>query len=143
MIHVNLETLTDSLIDECRDIVYANHKESGQFDKLKIDWNMYLQTPGFVAIVMRDVDTIVGILFFITGPFPHNTDWIAAQQVTYYILPKYRKHSKEMMSYSENLFRIHNVDLIIQSARIGTGFCKTLEHEGYEAQDITYTKRLN
>ncbi len=149
---LNIESLDESLIDELEDILEENYEESGQGknknddDELLIDWPFYLSMGDrFIAFILRDEDDndeIVGILFFITGMYPHNYNLAMAQQVTFYINKDNRSFSKYMMSMSEDVLSKQGVHIIIQSARAGTGFNNTLKAGGYELVDNTYMKRI-
>ncbi len=141
---IMVEELTYKLIDEVMPIIQDNHDISGHFSELNIDWNSYLSIgDAFSAFVMRnECDEIVGILFFAIGAYPHNYEWMMAQQITFYVQPEYRKWSMKFMQYSEDFLKKAGVDIIIQAARVGTIFCKTLEQKGYSPADVTYTKRL-
>ncbi len=149
---LNIEKLDEVLIDELDDILEDNYKESGQGknknndDELIVDWPFYLSLDDrFVAFILRDEDDndkIVGILFFITGAYPHNFNLSMAQQVTFYIYKDFRSFSKYMMDMSESIFAKSGIQLIIQSARAGTGFNNTLKAGGYELVDNTYMKRI-
>ena len=140
---IGIEKLTGDLISECMPLIEMNHEESGQFEELNIDWPMYLSCEeNFRAFTLRDKGNVVGILFFLTCKYPHNINWVMAQQITFYVTPEYRPYSINLMKYAERHFTGW-VDLIIQSARVGSDFCKVLERKGYVATDITYTKRLS
>lgn len=146
MITIRMERLTHFLIDEVQMILDDNYAETSQFhEPMDIDWSMYMAIEGmFKAFVMRNMnDRVVGILFFMVAPYPHIKTWLMAQQVTFYVEPEYRRHSLKMINFSEQYLSEIGVDIIVQSARYDTGFCKVLDSRGYERADITYTKRLN
>ena len=141
---INLEGLTDNLINEVKTIIDENYAETAQFDiPLDIDWDTYKSIDNaFKAFIMRDGNKIVGILFFVTCSYPHIKTMFMAQQVTFYVKPDYRKYSLKMIKDSEIYFESIGIDLIIQSARYGSDFCKVLDAKEYEPTDITYVKRI-
>jgi hypothetical protein len=142
---ISIEILTEELILDITRIMKKNYSETKHFDiPLDIDWDFYLSLrKAFKAFIMRNMDdTIVGILFFITANYPHIKTLTMAQQVTFYVEPKYRRYSLEMISCSESYFTQVGINLIIQSARYKTGFCKVLEEKGYEPSDIAFIKRI-
>lgn len=143
--NVFLEELDHNLIAEVDDIIQANYKETAHFDEaLDIDWDMYLRCgDSFKAFTMRDNNfKVTGILFFLCYMYPHIKTMSMAQQVTFYVLPEYRRHSLTMIKYSEEYFRTTGVELILQSARHDTGFCSVLEAKGYKRTDVTFAKRI-
>lgn len=142
---ITLEKLDVPLIIEIENIINDNYAETAHFDiPLDIDWNTYLSIEdSFKAFVMRDDGAIVGILFFVVAKYPHIRSLTMAQQVTFYVKPEYRKHSLKMIKESEVYFTDYGINLIIQSARYDSGFCKVLEAKNYEQSDVQYTKRIN
>lgn len=142
---ITLEKLDVPLIIEIENIINDNYAETAHFDiPLDIDWNTYLSIDNsFKAFVMRDDGAIVGILFFVVAKYPHIRSLTMAQQVTFYVKPEYRKHSLKMIKESEVYFTDYGINLIIQSARYDSGFCKVLEAKNYEQSDVQYTKRIN
>jgi hypothetical protein len=144
-IMIGYEPLTINLIMDTEDIIAANYEETSQFHHpMDIDWDMYKRLEDkFLAFTMRDDGFIVGILFFAVDSYPHIKSWKMAQQLTFYVSPAYRRYSLQMIKLSENYCKANGIDIIIQSARYGTGFCNVLDKKGYERADITYTKRLN
>ncbi len=143
---ISVETLDFDLISDCTDIIDRNYLESGhQDDELDIDWDMYLSCgSNFLAIILREEDdNIVGVLFFILTTYPHIKTLNMAQQITYYIDPKFRNNSNAMIDFSEKFLEEIGVNYITQSARYDSNFCKTLIKKNYEKQDVTFTKRLS
>lgn len=142
---VGLETLSHDLIMETEDIIAENYAETSHFhEPLDINWEMYMSLGvNFKAFTMRADGRIVGILFFVTDRYPHIKTLMMAQQLTFYVIPEYRKHSLDMVKLSEDYFKAHGIDIIIQNARYDTGFCNVLDAKGYTRADITYTKRIS
>lgn len=143
--NVFLENLDTDLIKEIEDIIDANYAETAHFDiPLDIDWTMYLGCgEAFKAFVMRDKNfAIAGVLFFLVSTYPHIKTLNMAQQITFYVIPEFRRYSLLMIKASEIHFKKIGVDLIVQSARHDTGFCSVLEAKGYERTDVTFVKRV-
>ncbi len=143
---INLEQLNWNLINEVEHIIDDNYAETSHFhEPLDIDWNMYMMLDDvFKAFVMRnDNYRVVGILFFMVHAYPHIKSLLMAQQVTFYVEPKYRRHSLSIMKISEDYFKQLGVSIIVQSARYDTEFCNVLDAKGYQRADITYTKRID
>ncbi len=141
---IRCEDLTESLIKECTPILNQNHSETGQFEILDIDWDYYISLgERFIAFVLRDDKTkeIKGVLFFLIGTYPHDKSLVMAQQVTFYVDKKYRTQSLKMIRFSEVYF-LGWVDLILQSARVDSDFCKILGRIGYNKEDLTFSRRL-
>lgn len=143
--NINTEKLTKDLISEMSPILIRNYKESGHMiEDLDICWDSYLSVSScFTCIIMRDDDAIIsGILLFLISPYSHVKSLICAQQVTFFIDKLYRGSSRDMISFSEELFKSLGVDFIIQSARYNTHFCGTLGKLGYEPTDLAFMKRI-
>lgn len=141
---ISIEPLSIKLISEVEQIIDDNYAETAHFDiPLDIDWDSYLSfEDAFVAFVLRDKGEVVGILFFIVAHYPHIKELLMMQQVTFYVKPDYRKHSLKMIKVSETYAEQNGIDLIIQSARFDSSFCKVLEKKDYEPADVTYVKRI-
>ena len=143
--NIKVESLNNQLIADIEEIIESNYLETSQFDEaMDLDWEMYLRCgEDFIAIIMRDGDgNVVGILCFLAAPYPHIKTIPMAQQVTFYVVPSYRGLSLDMVKFSEVYLKGVGIELIIQFARYGSGFCKVLDAKGYTKMDVTYTKRL-
>jgi hypothetical protein len=142
---VTLDRLSHDLIMETEDIIAENYAETSHFhEPLDINWDMYMALGvNFKAFTMRADGRMVGVLFFAIDRYPHVKTLMMAQQLTFYVTPQYRKHSLEMIRLSEDYFKDHDIDIIIQNARYDTGFCNVLDAKGYTRADITYTKRIS
>ena len=140
-----VEKFNRIFVQEIHLILEQNYKETAQFDEpLDIDWEAYLSAgDNMVAFVMRNEGSeIVGLLIFHLGWYPHIKTLIVAQQVTFYVMPEYRRHSLKLLKFSENYLKEHDIDIIVQSARCDSEFCNVLDAKGYARTDVTFTKRL-
>lgn len=142
--NVTRERLTLDLISELEMLLDDNHGETGHLPNLNINWDWYLALQDSLNIftLRDDENQIVGVMAVYVGPYPHDVETLYAEQITYYIVPRYRRWSIKMMVYSETYCRELGCEIFIQSARIDTPFCKTLKRRKYEPVDVRFMKRL-
>lgn len=143
MMSFSVDPLSEEIVADIQPLLEENHAVSGQFDKLDINWDAYLSMPDSIIVFrMKDDVTTVGVLIFYVGIYPHNKNETYAEQLTFFVQNEYRQHSIKMLNLSEKVLPAHGCDFVIQSARAGSSFNKTLEHSGYELLDMKYAKRL-
>ena len=139
-----VDFLDESLIPIIEPLIEENHAVSGQFDELDLNWDMYLHNAKNIVVIrlQDDNDICVGVLIFVIGYYPHNKEQVFADQLTFFVQYEHRLHVKKMMDLSEGILESYGCEFVIQSARYGSKFCKTLVKEDYEPLDVKYMKRL-
>ena len=138
-----VDRLSEDLVPKIEALIEENHAVSGQFEELDMDWDTYLSLANNIVVIgLKDDGIYVGILIFFIGPYPHNKNQLFADQLTYFIQRGYRDQAKKMLDLSETILASYGCEFVVQSARYGSRFGKSLELEGYEPLDIKYSKRL-
>ncbi len=137
--------MTEELSEKCEPLITLNHAESGHLKQApEPAWDAFIEMgEDFIAFQMyTEEDELVGICFFIFGGYSHYSSMLTAHQLTFYVLPKYRKHVSSFMKYMEDELSKAGADIILQSAVIGTRFNRLLELKGYRPMNIEYIKEL-
>lgn len=143
MINFSMDPLNEEIVADIQPLLDENHAVSGQFETLDIYWDLYLAMAAQIIVFrMKEEELTVGVLIFFVGTYPHNKNETYAEQLTFYVQPEYRKDSLKLLNLSEKILPAHGCDFVVQSARVDTPFCKTLERSGYEPLDMKYAKRL-
>ena len=139
--------MTPPLAVMCEEILEMNYAESGQFPEE--DFSPAMQDfidakDEFVAFLLWSDDAeLVGVSFFYLSQHTQIDYMSVADQITFYIIPKYRKYTINFLRFTEEWFMNRHIDIIQQGAIAGSRFQRLLELKGYTPSDVSMVKRLH
>jgi hypothetical protein len=143
MMEFKVDYLDEDIIESIIPLIEENHAVTGQFEELDMNWDGYLQLADDILVIrLMEDEVCVGVLIFLIGFYPHNQKQLFADQLTFFIQAEYRMQAIKMLQLSETFLKSRECEFVVQSARYGSKFCKTLEKIGYEPLDVKYSKRL-
>ena len=139
-----MEGVTQELVDECKPLLEFNNRETGFLPReANPYWEAFIGNDNYTLATMKDDDAnIVGYALFCIGPWSHYKDLIALQQLTFFVLPEFRKYALKFLRFTEEVYQ-ERVDVILQSAVLGSRFGDVLESRGYTPLNIDYIKELH
>lgn len=145
------EPLTDALWDEAMPLLVEHWREISHFADIPLDPDRSLYDFAFAQGILyvytaRDEDSaaLMGYALFFVRPAPHYAGSLQAAQDVIYVTPSARGSTGyRFIAFCDEQLRVAGVQVVRHHVKAAHNFGAMLERQGYEAEDVIYTKRLD
>ena len=139
-----------SLRDEMQPLLARHYQELAHYAdiKLDIDWSVYFKMHELglmraYAARGRADNALLGYAVFFLCTNPHNRGSLQAQQDAIFIDKPHRGFGASFIQWCDEQLKREGVQVVRHQVHAAHNWGKLLERQGYELEDLVYSKRLD